>query len=132
MFSPQEAEVAERNAAVSAVLHEPRVSPRGQLVVAEWDEGRGAAVVRKFAGKHWEALGHSESVVSLGQLFVISGFISSLRTCVIRVSVIFKSTICTRITGPSGPSSSGGEQRTPSGGYVDGALAGGGLVSRRV
>ena len=62
--------MAERNAAISAVLHEPRISPRGQLVVAEWDEGRGAAVVRKFAGKHWEALGHSESVVSLGHLFV--------------------------------------------------------------
>ena len=63
MFSPQEAEVAERNAAVSAVLHEPRVSTRGQLVVAEWDEGRGAALVRKKTGKHWESFGHSESGV---------------------------------------------------------------------
>ena len=56
--------MAARNAAVSGVLHEPRVFPRGQLSVAEWDEGRGAARVRKKSGKHWETFGHTESGVS--------------------------------------------------------------------
>lgn len=60
----EDADVAARNAAVSGVLHEPRVFPRGQLSVAEWDEGRGAARVRKKSGKHWETFGHTESGVA--------------------------------------------------------------------
>lgn len=55
--------MATRNAAVSGVLREPRISPLGQLSVAEWDEGRGAALVRKKTGKHWESFGHTESGV---------------------------------------------------------------------
>ena len=63
IIAAQDADVAARNAAVSGVLHEPRISPLGQLSVAEWDEGRGAALVRKKTGKHWESFGHSESGV---------------------------------------------------------------------
>ena len=60
----QDADVAARNAAVSQVLSEPRISPLGQLSIAEWDEVKGGALVRKKTGKYWESFGHTEFGVS--------------------------------------------------------------------
>ena len=87
----QDADVAARNAAVSQVLSEPRISPLGQLSIAEWDEVKGGALVRKKTGKYWESFGHTEFGVSeetfkfkfkfqSSILEVVISFITSLTT----------------------------------------------------
>ena len=100
--------MAARNAAVSQVLSEPRISPLGQLSIAEWDEVKGGALVRKKTGKYWESFGHTEFGVSE------ETFKFSLSQCsILEVVDLSKRDIL-------------------SGSHVDDALARGSPVSRRV